>query len=121
MIESAPWIWPMMMSLVSLGTWATDSAAVSVCGPLPASKLLRLLSSVRGCAEFLVVAPTAGAQNVRLPSGLAVSHGGVAAAGWMIAALPFLPSSGMVSFQPSRLMLLAGPGCAGAAGGAALG
>jgi len=59
-----------------------------------AEKLFRLFSSVRGWSEFSVVAPSAGAQKVRLPSALAVSHGGVRAAGSTMVALPFLPSSG---------------------------
>src|SRR5882757_8111402 len=102
-MSSAPWIWPMMMSWLPEGAWATDSEARRVCEPVPALKLLRLSSSVRGCCEFGVVAPLTGAQNLRLPLLPRVSQGDELFAGLMLAAVPFSDASGMVSFQPARL------------------
>src|SRR5882757_1982849 len=102
---SAPWIWPMMMSCLALGTCSTDTVAWRVCPPEPAAKLLRLSSSVRECAEFGVVAPATGAQNFRLPSGFFVIQGAVLPCSGLatLAAVPLSDLTGMVSFQPASL------------------
>src|SRR5882757_5101981 len=109
LMSSAPWIWPMMMSWLVDGAWPTDSEARSTCWPLPALKLFRLTSSVRGCSEFGVVAPLTGAQNLRQPELSRVSHGGALSAGLMLAAVPFSLALGRVSFQPDRSTALATP------------
>src|SRR5882757_4499760 len=118
-MSSAPWIWPRMMPWPSWGTCSSVNEASSVWVPWPAVKLVRLFSSVRGWSEFLVVAPCEGAQNIKPPSGAAVSHGAVIAAGSTVDAFPSSFSSGMLSFQPARLIpTAAGGGAAGPAGGA---
>src|SRR5882757_589248 len=120
-MSSAPWIWPRMMPWPSWGTCSNVTEAFSVWVPLPAVKLVRLFSSVRGWSEFLVVAPCEGAQNINPPSGPGVSHGAVIAAGSTVDAFPSLFSSGMLSFQPARLIPALGGGGAAVPAGGALG
>src|SRR6185312_6985008 len=102
-MSSAPWIWPMMTSGFSLGSWATVADAVRVRGWVPASKLSVWTSSVRACDEFFVVAPPTGAQNAMAPLSVVVSQGGASRAGLIVSASPDSGlATGRVSCQPSR-------------------
>ena len=71
----------MITSGTSVGTCATVTDAVRVCGPLPAVKFSSRSSSVRACSEFFVVTPFTGAQNTRWSLLSAVSQGGDRVAG----------------------------------------
>src|SRR3978361_1411276 len=120
LIVSAPWIWPMITSRALAGTCATASDARRVWRLLPAVNVSRPTSSVRAWSEFFVFAPSTGAKNTSPPLASVLSHGGAAAGGWAMAAVPFFPASGRVSCQPERLTLLPAAEVDGAADGVPL-
>src|SRR6478736_8780033 len=93
----------MITSGLSRGTCVIAIVAASWRRTVPAPNGDRLTNSVRACREFGVVAPCTGAHSVSPPSASLVSHGGLTAAGSTVAALPFFPAIGRVSFHPARL------------------
>ena len=111
----------MITSGTCVGTCATVTDAVSVCGPWPAVKFSRRSSSVRACSEFFVVTPLTGAKKTRWPLPSAVSQGGETAAGLTISASPFDPGTGRVSCQPSSIAATAGGTGAAGVGAAGVG
>ena len=116
-MSPAPWICPTITSGTSVGTCATVTDAVRVCGPVvAAAKFSSRSSSVRACSEVFVVTPFTGAQNTRWSLLSAVSQGGDRVAGSTISAPPLDPGTGRVSFHPASIAATAGGTGAAAVG-----